>query len=293
MFALFNPPKGTLKSRYSFFKPSRAASSSLYSETSFAKSKRKYNGRGGAKGKKRKAAGLYSPPKFLRKIGLNSSRAKVAEEALSKKIRREVEAAASLEDVSKMSPPEYKNFGSAFYLKNIAGVVPIFLGAVSTSWLTQALSGKIPYTSKGPGKYVLSTVLAGLNGALGGFVNKNYAKSTLLGGMVEVLGSIYRDFQSGGVQNVIGLGDYLGHHGTGGSVFINPIDTDFAPPAQGLGDFITPTNIENSSPMGSTTSQYSLPGTVGMDQHAQDSHDKQQYEESILGDMTAPTDAGF
>jgi hypothetical protein len=147
---------------------------------------------------------------------------------------------------------DYKGF-----FKNMVGVTPIIGGVIANGLASAFLSSKIPYTKQGIGNVALGIVSASGLGYLTSMVskNKNLGNGVLVGGIVGTLGCWFQKAMSEGLVASL----KPGMHGWADSNMSGWANEGF----NGMGDFTTPSLIQNAIQPQSNISQYSLPMTTG------------------------------
>lgn len=138
-------------------------------------------------------------------------------------------------------------------LHNLSGAVPILAGVVADGMFAKMLGSKIPYTGKGIGHVALGLAGAGLLRMVGNYASRSLGEGLFIGGVVGTLGCAFQNFMREGIHS-LALSDDLDGFSTG--INVNSYtDQSF----QGMGQFVSPGQIQNAFSAGSTMPQYGLP----------------------------------
>lgn len=156
----------------------------------------------------------------------------------------------------------------AFKPSNLAGLVPIFAGAVINNMLTSLASKYVPYTGKGLGNYALGLASAGIVGSAAAMINPKFGKAALIGGAVEVASRVFADVQRDGMK-ALTLGQDLNGWGPMEGVSDGGTADQWSGGFQGMNDFVTPQGIQSVIQSGPVMSQYSLPAATAAAGQAQ------------------------
>lgn len=228
MFALFNPPRSKKgrrrKKKFSFLTPGGGR---IFS----------FN-----KGKTRRRRAAFSG-------GFNMAR--------GRKRGRHVRRNAGLSSYMSMPRRSGGTLGLASLkpkaiLHNLTGAVPILAGVVADGMFSRMLGSKIPYTGKGIGQVALGLAGAGLLRMVGNYANRALGEGLFIGGVVGTLGCAFQNFMREGIHSLALSDDLDGFS----DVNANPY-TQYS--FQGMGQFVSPGQVQNAFSAGSAMPQYSLP----------------------------------
>lgn len=127
---------------------------------------------------------------------------------------------------------------TAAYNINTLGRAGVMVGgALGNAWLTGAVSGFLPsMLQSGVGGYVVGLASAGVLGAGVGMVAPRYASDVFLGGVLEVMTRVVKQYVVPMLPGMSGLGDYL--------------TVANAQEARPLGDYLTVANAQQARPLG-------------------------------------------
>ncbi len=177
-----------------------------------------------------------------------------------------------------MNPPEAVSGAQGVLAgvqpKNLVGVVPVVGGVIANGMLTKFAADKIPvdFVKHGWGNYLLGLVSAGVIGAAAGRINKKVGHGMFIGGVVETLSRLVSDVSNKGFSALSGI------ETDPGAALIGPT-------MSGVGDFVTPMQVEQARPIDSQAGQYPLPAP--MMAHAAAAHPATQahYEAAVLSEV--------